>query len=62
MRELNEKEIQQISGAYSVSEGLVALGVVATAGAAAAVAPFAAGATLAGVIGVTAIDMGSNLS
>jgi len=62
MRELTENEVQQASGGFSVSEGLAALGVVVTAGAAASVAPFAAGAVLGGVIGITAIDIASNAS
>lgn len=62
MRELSSEEIQEVSGGYSVSEGLTALGVVAAAGATAAVAPVAAGGVLAGVIGVTAIDIATNLS
>ncbi|MGM0633974.1 MAG: hypothetical protein ACQETO_12480 [Pseudomonadota bacterium] len=62
MRELTNEEIRHASGGYSATEGLAALGVVATAGAAATVAPFAAGAVIGGVIGVTAIDITKNLS
>ncbi len=61
MREISNHEIDNVNGAMSVGEGLAGLAVVAGAGAIIGLAPFAAGAVLIGVIGISAIDIYTQL-
>ena len=61
MRSLNHVEVESISGAMSIGDGIAAVGVVVAAGAVATVAPVAAGAALVGIIGISAIDIGESL-
>lgn len=62
MQELNDVEVQMISGGMSLSDGLAAVGVALGAGALAATMPIAAGAAVAAVIIWSAVDIYGQVS